>query len=281
MGIFSGSLLACDVDGTLEKNGYLNPVNVTMIDYFLKEGGVFSLSTGRSAGAVNPILQKLGRVSPSIVANGCMIYDFENSKILYEKTVDRKDYFIVKLVYDEFPEIGIEIHSGTTVLTVRETNETIDHQTYEGLATEYATFEEACGYSWNKVNFFLNDFSDNDRLRNRFSEVGYGCDFINTSAFLYGKTRHYLEQIPKNVSKAATFLELQKIMKIEKGKAFAIGDYYNDLEIIKTADIGAAAGNAPDDIKAVADYVSVPCDEGAVADFIKYLEKFCVNKISF
>jgi Cof subfamily protein (haloacid dehalogenase superfamily) len=278
MGIFSGCLLACDVDGTLEKNGYLNPLNVTMIEHFLKEGGVFSLSTGRSAGAVNPILKKLGKVSPSIVANGCMIYDFENNKILFEKVVDKEDYFIVKLVYDEFPEIGIEIHSGTTVLTVRETNETVDHQTYEGLATEYVTFEEACEYSWNKVNFFLNDFSDNEGLRKRFSKEKYGCDFINTSAFIYGRTRHYLEQIPKNVSKAATLEELKKVMNIEEGKAFAIGDYYNDLEVIKAADIGAAAGNAPDDIKEIADYVSVTCDEGAVADFIKYLEDYLSNQ---
>ena len=58
---------------------------------------------------------------------------------------------------------------------------------------------------------------------------------------------------------------------IEKGKVFAIGDYYNDVEMLKNADISAATYGAPDDVKAIADYITVPCEEGAVADFINYL----------
>ena len=46
MGIFSGCLLACDIDGTLMVNGEINPRNIEKIDFFMNEGGYFSLSTG-------------------------------------------------------------------------------------------------------------------------------------------------------------------------------------------------------------------------------------------
>ena len=56
MGIFSGCLFACDIDGTLMSSGKINPKNIEKIEYFMSEGGCFSLSTGRTVGAVGPVL---------------------------------------------------------------------------------------------------------------------------------------------------------------------------------------------------------------------------------
>ena len=52
---------------------------------------------------------------------------------------------------------------------------------------------------------------------------------------------------------------------------FAIGDYYNDLEMIKIADVGAALAESPDEVKAVAKKVVCEAKNGAVAEFIDYL----------
>ncbi|NLA86727.1 MAG: HAD hydrolase family protein, partial [Clostridiales bacterium] len=52
----------------------------------------------------------------------------------------------------------------------------------------------------------------------------------------------------------------------------AIGDYYNDLELIETAAVGAVPAGAPDDLKQCADLVVCSCENGAVADFIEYIE---------
>ena len=82
MGLFSGCLFACDIDGTLMINGVINPRNIEKVKFFTDEGGHFSISTGRSVGAVAPVLDKIKHISPSVVANGCMIYDYENKKII-------------------------------------------------------------------------------------------------------------------------------------------------------------------------------------------------------
>ena len=50
----------------------------------------------------------------------------------------------------------------------------------------------------------------------------------------------------------------------------AIGDNFNDMDMIEYAGIGVAMGNAPDEVKAVADEVTLSNDE----DGLKYtLEK--------
>ena len=81
MGLFSDCLFGCDIDGTLLANGVINPHNIEKIEYFISEGGHFSLSTGRTVGAVSPVLERIKNISPSVVANGCMIYDFQNKKV--------------------------------------------------------------------------------------------------------------------------------------------------------------------------------------------------------
>lgn len=271
MGIFSGCLFACDIDGTLMSSGKINPRNIEKIEYFMSEGGYFSLSTGRTVGAVGPVLEKIKRVSPSVVANGCMIYDYENKRVLDELFLPESEYYIVKKVLDMGLNVGVEVHCGEKILTVFETQETRDHQEYEWINGENVSFEEAVKYRWNKVVFFFDNSEDLAAVKEMIAAENAVSSFSDTSAVIAGRKRKYFEQFPTGVSKATELDKLKKILKIEKGCYFAMGDYYNDLEMIKKADISAVPANTPEDIKANADFIAGRCEDGAVADFIEYL----------
>lgn len=273
MGIFSDCLLACDIDGTLLINGIINPRNIEKIEYFMNEGGYFSLSTGRTVGAVGPVLSKLKKVSPSIVSNGCMIYDYENKKVLDELYIPESDCFTVKKVLDMGLNVGIEIHSGDKVLTVFRNEETDIHQEYEWLESTPVSFEEACRYRWNKVVMMFEDEAPLNAVKEMIANEKTESSFVDTSAVIAGKRRRYYEQFPKGVSKASALDKLCKILNVKKGGLFAIGDYYNDLEMIKKADISAVPAGTPKDVEMYADCTVCSCEDGAVADFIDYLAK--------
>ena len=273
MGVFSGCLLACDIDGTLMANGKINPRNVEKIEYFMSEGGYFSLSTGRTVGAVGPVLSIIKRVSPSVVANGCMIYDYENKKVLDELFLPEDEYYIAKKVLDMGLNVGIEAHSGETILNLNTTQETLDHQEYEWISGEEVTFEEASRYRWNKVVYLFDNDKDLAAVKELIAGESSSSRFIDTSAVIGGRKRNYYEQFPAGVSKASELDKLKKMLKIDNGCYFAMGDYYNDLEMIKAADISAVPSETPEDIKAYADFVAGKCEDGAVADFIDYLTK--------
>ena len=273
MGIFSGCLFACDIDGTLMSSGKINPKNIEKIEFFMSEGGYFSLSTGRTVGAVGPVLDKIKRVSPSVVANGCMIYDYENKKALDELFLPENEYYIAKKVLDMGLNVGIEAHSGEKILTINETQETRDHQEYEWISGENVSFEEASKYRWNKVVYFFDNEKELALVKAMIAKEKAVSAFSDTSAVIAGRKRKYYEQFPAGVSKASELDKLKNILKIEKGCYFAMGDYYNDLEMIKNADISAVPEDTPDDIKAYADYIAGSCEDGAVADFIEYLTK--------
>lgn len=271
MGIFDGCLIASDIDGTLLDNGYINPRCIEKIKFFVSEGGAFSISTGRSVGAVSDVTNVIDCLAPSVVANGAMIYDYKNSKIIKEHLLPSSDRIAAERVMELGLDIGIEIHSGERALVVRPNAETEDHERYENLKADHITLDDALGYEWTKILFAFGNPDELDGVKEFIKGLGIKSDLFNTIASIDNRKRYYLEVVPKGVSKAGSVKELCKILSIKEGCCYAIGDYYNDVPMLKCADISAAPVNSPDDIKEIVDIVVSEAKDGAVADFIDYL----------
>ena len=62
------------------------------------------------------------------------------------------------------------------------------------------------------------------------------------------------------------------ILGIDMAKTVAIGDYNNDIEMIKKAGIGIAVANASPDAKKVADHITVSNEEHAIAQTVYDIE---------
>ena len=80
-----------------------------------------------------------------------------------------------------------------------------------------------------------------------------------------------VEIVAKEVDKGKATHRLAEILNIDQENIGAIGDYYNDVEMLREVDIPAVTAGAPDDLKQMAKYITCPCRDGAVADFIDYL----------
>ncbi|WDC83624.1 HAD family hydrolase [Caloramator sp. mosi_1] len=62
-------------------------------------------------------------------------------------------------------------------------------------------------------------------------------------------TDRYLEILSYGVSKGSALRELVKLLNIKENKVVAIGDYCNDIEMIKVAFLGVATKNAHSELK--------------------------------
>lgn len=82
----------------------------------------------------------------------------------------------------------------------------------------------------------------------------------------------FMEFNAKNVSKGNAVRFLSKHLGVPIEETIAVGDNFNDMEMLKAAGLGACVSSAPDEVKANSDYV---CErdymDGAVAEV---LEKF-------
>lgn len=267
--IFEGCMLASDVDDTLLDNGKICKRNIEAIERFKSDGGIFSLSTGRGPQALRYILDGVLKVSPSVLLNGTLVYDFENSMCVWERILSDDEKRLMKDVYEEIPDAAIEIYSEEKVYIVRPNEASVIHERYEKFKTVQKEFDEIKDVPANKVMFYTENTEALDRIIERYPENSF--NIIHSTAKIGDTPYNYIEQLRVGFSKAKGLLELKDALNIKAGGLFAIGDYYNDLEMLEFADISATTALAPDDIKKAVHFIGGTCPSGAVADFIEYL----------
>jgi len=81
----------------------------------------------------------------------------------------------------------------------------------------------------------------------------------------------FLEVMPQGINKALSLGRLLSKLAMTPEDMVACGDGFNDIEMVKYAGLGVAMGNAVDEVKAVADYVTRSNDDNGIVDVI---EKF-------
>jgi Cof subfamily protein (haloacid dehalogenase superfamily) len=91
---------------------------------------------------------------------------------------------------------------------------------------------------------------------------------------IYRSRPTYLELAPKSISKATALdLLLQKHYGLQLADTMAFGDNYNDIEMLQAAGLGIAVDNARDEVKAVANEITLKSTDDGVAASI---EKYCL-----
>ena len=203
--------------------------------------------------------------------------------MLHRSTLNREQATTAILdILNKFPHIGVEVMAGNGEMFVIHANEvTHAHQVDEHLGS-IACPVESVPDGWVKVV-----------LDNVYVTVDTGTFYTTVKPKMpipeairklgqYAKTKYYgrdnyflatnniyLEIMPSGVSKASGLHDLCALMSKSMKNTVVIGDYYNDLEIMREAGYAVAVANAPAEVKAAADHVTTcTCAEGAVGEYL-------------
>lgn len=257
-------LLLSDMDGTLIGSNFeISEKNFNAISYFIEHGGNFGVATGRTKYSIRPYIGELKLNGPCILYNGALVYDFEKDR-------DIKSEFMEKHVLDEyvdyclknFENMTVEIFTPEMMYIVSPEENADPAVEREKKVFRYSSLAEISEMDWYKVILFdtgkslleaqaaLKAFELEDKLENAFSQ-----DF-------------YLELLKKNVSKGMALEGLKKLPRFSQKTIIAVGDYDNDIGMIKSADVGIAVKNARACVKQAADIITVSNDEDVMQDII-------------
>ena len=266
-------LVVSDIDGTLLQAGYGMPrENIDAIERFVEKNGKFAVCTGRSVASVRRYIDWIQPTAPCILNNGTLIYDFKKEKVLYNTNLDDSVIDIVKDIIATFPDIGVELHSTDNITIVRQSEHTHKRVTVEHIPYELEHITQTNG-KWNKILItgqpqrikqianFVEKSSKSNPLYAQF-------DFVASSDI-------YFEIIPKGINKGSGLKKLAEILKIDIKNTVAIGDYYNDAEMLDVAGYSAVVADAPNDIKAKVDITVSSCLQGGVGELLDSLESLC------
>lgn len=230
---FEGLMLVSDLDGTLLNSKLeVSEENIKAVSYFVDNGGIFTIATGRMELGTRKYLEVLPVNAPVILYNGALIYDFNKEERIWTCGFRQDIRDLLKELLDRFPYLGIEIFpGGDNVYLLRENEETEKHSKKEGFKPVVISVDEM------PKNFYKIILTANP---DRLPEVE---EFLKPMAqgfrTVYSE-KQFLEILDNETSKGRALAELAKIMGIEKDNVISVGDNQNDLEMIKVSGTGFA-----------------------------------------
>jgi len=89
------------------------------------------------------------------------------------------------------------------------------------------------------------------------------------SLYITRSKPHYLEAMHPEATKGQALAALAAYYGIERQEVMAVGDSYNDLDMIRWAGLGVAVANAHRPVQQAADYVTLSNDEHGVAEALR------------
>lgn len=255
MGIFSGYLICSDIDGTFSVNTKPVPENMEAVRYFTKNGGKFTMATGRTAAYLkNTEFFKLIN-APACICNGSVVYDYETERVIYEQ---KEDFTLGEFLF----AIGDkrELLSG---LYVYYTPKTIQA---ENTAKKDFSKEELSSYPIKVVCV-----SDTKEEMEIFKDFCLNSEaFSNT--YISNSWETGLEFNSKKGTKGNAVKFIKEYLK-DIHTSIAIGDQENDIPMIEMADVGVCVEDGVAEAKKKADLIVCNSCDGSVADLIRLLEE--------
>ncbi len=258
-------LLITDMDGTfLPSSKIPSPKSVAAIRRFQQQGGKFSIATGRAIQAANQYFDSFSVNCPIIMCNGGMVYDLNGKRQIYDVFVPDSTRDIVKQLLKDNPDVGCEVLTLDNVYVPQMTPMEAQHNVICKVDPVICAVDDIPD-NWYKVLFAIEP-EKMDRLMGYVEAKGWsGVDFVRSS-------KEYYEILPLNISKGTALEKMRDICGMEDYTFVAMGDYNNDIEMLRAADFAICPSNAVDDVKEVCDLVlDFSCEEDAVAHAVEYI----------
>lgn len=272
----SYKLLAADMDDTLlDDKGKMTLPTQTALHKLVDAGIYFVPATGRAfanMGGVVSMFENSKKDLPFILYNGALVKLHQSKEVLFSAYLDSNDAI-------EVVRMGVERNIPVRICTD-------DSMYFATDSDEFRAYQKKVNFKVEIVGTNANNSIDvlaeqgiikivwiDDPARIR----GYQDELSNHFAGrvnAHTSVPKQMEFVHISASKAIALEKIGERLGIDKNEMIAVGDGYNDLSMLKYAGYSVAMGNAPEDIKSVCSYVTLPNTEDGVAAFIdKFFEQ--------
>lgn len=259
-------LIATDYDHTLVDTP--NPPTartIAALNAFVKNGGYFTVSTGRMTEGVLPYLDVLPVNAPIISYQGGMVFDVKNNKILdhWAIGVDTAIELVTQL---EEMRVPMNLYCDGKMYTAMEYPFTRSYCQVNKIkfhiAPVLSDYLRQTRIAPSKILSIVNP-DEAIRLEKMFSARFAGRLTITRSS------ASFLEFNDVKASKGNAVIALAKHLNIPIEQVVCFGDSTNDSSMIIAAGLGVAMGNAMPEVKQIADLVADSVEKDGLAQVVE------------
>jgi hydroxymethylpyrimidine pyrophosphatase-like HAD family hydrolase len=258
-------LIALDVDGTtINHAGEMSDAVRQAVRDVVDAGVHVVIATGRSIVATTPILAELGiKTGYAVCSNGAVTLALDHAeaagyRIVEAVTFDPKP--ALDLLRDSWPDAVVAVEDLGVGFKL---SAPFPDGELQG-ELRVVPWEELVAEPVTRVTFRSPTGTSEDFValaeRIGLHEVNYAVGFTA-----------WLDINPEGVSKGSALEILRRELEVEPMHTVAVGDQRNDVEMLEWAARGVAMGNAPDEVKAVANEVAGHVDDDGLVPVLRSL----------
>ncbi len=246
-------LAVADVDGTLiDHSGEIPSELFTALDAFRREGGLFTLATGRPIDGARRFVKELDLDLPFIVFNGSVIYDYSREEVLREVSLPF-ELALTALRLSEHRDVDVFMYRGRDIYVSSITEPVEGYMAKDGIKClpvgNLADYLQRERFNPPKL-LFIGDTKESVRIMEELVELGFpDVNYVQSDA-------SYIELLPPGSSKGEALEWLAAHLEIPMNKVLCIGDNHNDLQMIRRAGCGVAVANAQTVLRKEADLIT-------------------------
>lgn len=225
-------LFASDFDNTLYFKDGFHKSDIDSIHTFQNEGHLFGLSTGRSYHGITDIVKDIIHFDFLLLVTGAYLLD-KDKNIIYRNPIDSKT---AKAFFDKYKDdASIAINTGERYIPVTDNAAVFNEETFEYPIDE-TIYCVSCSYKKKEDIPFYKERMEKDFPTLAVHQNGTFFDITN-----------------KKCSKGNSIDILRKQYK--NPFVFGIGDNFNDITLLDSADISFTFNYSDDEVKKHADYI--------------------------
>ena len=270
---FENIIIVTDLDGTfLNDSEGLVERNVRAVEYFKSNGGLFTIATGRATeharGAV-PHIEELINF-PAVTCNGACLYDFSREQAPFINQIDHERALrLVEHIHSKYPSAGIRLSTPEYCFAC--TPEDAKNKFISEELKKYPTSNVILPMSeWHRLTILKIVIRiDAELLDIALPELSerFSGEFEFTRSW-----STIIDIQPSGINKGKTIKKYIRERFGDNATLYACGDYLNDLEMLKEADIAVCPSNAQNEVKEICDLCLCSNNEGLIADLVEYIE---------
>ena len=273
-------MLLIDIDGTLIKEDLTIPKeNIRAIKEASKKGLKVIISTGRMFLSAKQFTDELGIKDPIITSNGAYVSSNNLDTIYYEENLDPEDVLFVSEVLKPYGSFWNFFNHNT--MFVEEIKEYVSR--FERMFKS-VPFTERINVKYLDENFtvdnLISQYGNQIQKGIVFLEKGEVEEvtkklIVNNNISVVSSTSSNIEVTHKNADKGKAALSLAKSFNIKPEEIMCLGDSGNDLSMFEAVGFPVAMGNAVDELKNAAKFITDTNENFGVA---KAIDKFILGK---
>jgi Cof subfamily protein (haloacid dehalogenase superfamily) len=255
------ALVVSDIDGTLITSNHEVTGATKQAAAGLYERGIqLSLASSRPPRSIRPLAEDLGLRSPFAAFNGALVVTADGS-VMASSVIEPDVTAAVKAIADDLG-IGVWLYDATEWY-VAERNAFVDREEHtSGFSPNMDDYEKRLADNLNKLTVVgkpelvaIAEQRVFDRLADKVSASRSKPRFLDVTSY--------------GIHKGTVIVRLAELLGVSTDSVAVIGDGPNDVEMFRQAGMSIAMGQAVDEVRSVARYVTTSNDDEGWANGIE------------